>query len=191
MGRFAALYRAACADLALADAYQLPPNTVQYLHRLVGKAHNQFYRARKFNFPAWKRILLEEVPRRIFHDRCVQLAFVLFWGLFILSLLLARYDRNFAYELIGEQQLTMYQDMHSNKVGSGSPIVSPTAASFYIQHNTSIGLECFCLGHLYSPRHCGDDLQRGGARRRFRLHDDRARSAGISSTSSPPTARSS
>ena len=34
--RFASLYRAACADLALADSYQLPPNAVQYLHRLVG-----------------------------------------------------------------------------------------------------------------------------------------------------------
>ncbi len=28
--RFGALYRAVCADLALADAYQLPPNTIQY-----------------------------------------------------------------------------------------------------------------------------------------------------------------
>ena len=37
VARFAALYRAACADLALADAYQLPPNTVQYLHQLVGR----------------------------------------------------------------------------------------------------------------------------------------------------------
>jgi len=41
VARFAALYRAACADLALADSYQLPPNTDQYLHRLVGRAHNQ------------------------------------------------------------------------------------------------------------------------------------------------------
>jgi len=41
VSRFATLYRAACADLALAYAYQLPQNTVQYLHRLVGQAHNQ------------------------------------------------------------------------------------------------------------------------------------------------------
>ena len=42
--RFSTLYRAACADLALAEAYQLPPNTVVYLHRLVARAHNQLYR---------------------------------------------------------------------------------------------------------------------------------------------------
>ena len=29
VARFASLYRAACADLALADAYQLPPNVVK------------------------------------------------------------------------------------------------------------------------------------------------------------------
>ena len=55
VSRFAALYRAACADLALADAYQLPPNTVQYLHLLVGRAHNQLYRTRRFAFAAWSR----------------------------------------------------------------------------------------------------------------------------------------
>ena len=37
VARFASLYRAACADLALSDAYQLPPNTAQYLHHLVGR----------------------------------------------------------------------------------------------------------------------------------------------------------
>ena len=35
--RFAALYRAACADLALADAYQLPSASIDYLHQLVGR----------------------------------------------------------------------------------------------------------------------------------------------------------
>ena len=35
---FAALYRNACADLALASANQFPPGTVDYLHSLVAKA---------------------------------------------------------------------------------------------------------------------------------------------------------
>ena len=51
--RFASLYRAACADLALADAYQLPPDTVQYLHQLVGRAHNQLYRSQTFRWREW------------------------------------------------------------------------------------------------------------------------------------------
>ncbi len=49
VARFAALYRSACADLALADAYQLPPGTVTYLHRLVGRAHNRLYRSKRFS----------------------------------------------------------------------------------------------------------------------------------------------
>ena len=61
--RFAILYRAACADLALADAYQLPPNAVQYLHRLVGRAHNQLYRSRSFDIASWGHSLLVEVPQ--------------------------------------------------------------------------------------------------------------------------------
>ena len=63
--RFGALYRAACADLALAYAYQLPQNTVQYLHRLVGRAHNQLYRSRRFEFAKWADMLLFDVPQ---HD---------------------------------------------------------------------------------------------------------------------------
>src|SRR5215467_8559757 len=76
--RFASLYRAACADLALADAYQLPPNTVQYLHQLVGRAHNQLYRSRALDLAGLSRMLLHDAPQRIFNDRCVQLMFVLF-----------------------------------------------------------------------------------------------------------------
>ncbi len=78
LSRFAALYRAACADLALADAYQLPPNTVNYLHRLVARANNQLYRGRGFDSAAWFRLLMIETPQRIFNDRCVQFCFVIF-----------------------------------------------------------------------------------------------------------------
>ena len=65
VSRFASLYRAACADLALADAYQLPPNTVHYLHRLVARAHNQLYRNRTFDYASWWTTLFEDVPRKI------------------------------------------------------------------------------------------------------------------------------
>ena len=89
VSRFVSLYRAACADLALADAYQLPPNTVQYLHQLVGRAHNQLYRSRQFDYRAWGRTLLVDVPQRLFNDRCVQVALMLFWVTFIGSALMA------------------------------------------------------------------------------------------------------
>ena len=150
VARFASLYRAACADLALADAYQLPPNMVQYLHRLVGRAHNQLYRARRFDYASWRKTLLETVPQKIFQDRCVQLSFLLFWGFFLFCGALAYFDRSFAERLVGPSTLDMMQDMHGNRTG-GSPIVSPMATAFYIWHNTGIGLKCFAGGLLVLP----------------------------------------
>ena len=87
--RFAALYRAACADLALADAYQLPPATIEYLHQLVGRAHNQLYRSQALNFRTWFHELFVVVPRRLLADRCLWLAAGVFWGVFLLAGLMA------------------------------------------------------------------------------------------------------
>src|SRR5678816_583632 len=116
MSRFAALYRAACADLALADSYQLPQNTVQYLHRLVGRAHNQLYRSRKFDLAAWNQMLFTDVPQKIFNDRCVQLMFVIFWGFFILSAWL-EYEKktwpDFAEKVLGEEQIRGLEQMYN------------------------------------------------------------------------------
>ena len=76
---------------------------MQYLHRLVGRAHNQLYRSRKFDLAAWNKMLFTDVPQRIFNDRCVQLMFVVFWGFFILSAWLA-YEKKLWPEF-GEQVL--------------------------------------------------------------------------------------
>lgn len=154
MSRFAALYRAACADLALADAYQLPPNTVQYLHRLVGRAHNRLYRSRDFNYSAWGEMLLIDAPRRIFNDRCVQAAFVIFWGIFILSAFIA-YSRslwpNYAHDMLGEAQIEMLETSFADPIAGRNPNANFGMAGFYINHNTSIGLKCFAGGILVIP----------------------------------------
>jgi uncharacterized membrane protein SpoIIM required for sporulation len=149
LSRFAALYRAACADLALADAYQLPPNTIQYLHRLVGRAHNQLYRTRHFDFAAWGKLLLVNVPQRIFHDRCVQTAFCAFWGVFILSAVLA-YSRaiwpQYAEDMLGSAAIEQLEKNFENPIDGRDPQANFVMAGFYIQHNTGIGLQCFALG---------------------------------------------
>jgi uncharacterized membrane protein SpoIIM required for sporulation len=152
--RFAALYRAACADLALADSYRLPPTTVQYLHRLVGRAHNQLYRSRVFDFAAWGRVLLVEVPSRIFNDRCVQLVFCLFWGFFVLSALLAASPQwwpQYAEHVLTAEVIDALETMYKDPIQGRDPSVSPLMASFYIRHNTSIGLQCFAYGLLVIP----------------------------------------
>src|SRR5688572_10200638 len=154
--RFSALYRAACADLALADAYQLPQNTVQYLHRLVGRAHNQLYRSRRFDFAAWNRMLLVEVPQQVFGDRCVQSMFLFFWGAFFLSAWLA-FDKptwpEYAETVLGHDAIQMLEEMYNEPIGewdrSGDD--SAGAAGYYIQHNAGIGLQCFAFNLLDVP----------------------------------------
>lgn len=154
MARFAALYRAACADLALADSYQLPPNTVQYLHQLVGRAHNQLYRSRVFNLKHWSDLLLSDVPQKIFNDHCVQFAFCFFWGIFIISAILASSTTlwpEYAEAMIGQDQIEVLESNFAAPLGGRDPVEDQIMASFYIQHNTSIGLQCFALGILIVP----------------------------------------
>ena len=133
MSRFATLYRAACADLALADEYRLPQNTVNYLHQLVGRAHNQLYRSRRFDFDSWRKIMLEDVPQRIFNDRCVQAAFILFWGAFLLSAALAASETmwpEYATKVLSEAQIETLEENFSEPLGNRPGSVNASMAGF-------------------------------------------------------------
>ena len=155
LSRFAALYRAACADLALAESHQLPPNTVTYLHRLVGRAHNQLYRASSFDYAHWRHQLLVGIPKRMFSDPLLRLAFLLFWGIFLISwYLAAEYplpgtDRplfpGYAEQILGEADIERMDNDFSN--WSDAPVEARVAMSgFYIWNNAGIGLSVFALG---------------------------------------------
>jgi uncharacterized membrane protein SpoIIM required for sporulation len=151
--RFASLYRSVCADLALAESHQLPINTVQYLHRLVGRAHNLLYRRRKFNLQAVLDMLMYEVPRRIFNDRCVQVAFAIFWGLFILAGCMAYSKQSFpgfAEEVIGANGIATMEDNFKDNPNR-SLEDNLAMAGLYIWNNTGIGLQCFSWGLLVIP----------------------------------------
>jgi len=147
--RFAALYRSACADLALADAYQLPPATIHYLHRLVGRAHNQLYRSRTFNFSTWARQLMFDVPQRLFSDNSLRLAFCIFWGMFLLSGFMAYTSPGFSQLVMGEDAIMMLEEMYSEPVQGRAPWISTPMAGFYIRNNTAIGLQCFAFGLFF------------------------------------------
>ncbi len=151
VSRFAALYRAACADLALADAYQLPPNTVQYLHQLVGRAHNQLYRSRQFDYRSWGKTLLVDVPQRLFGDRCVQFAFVLFWTVFIGSAILAYTQADWAPQILSDREMERLEHDFSEPLQGRASDANYAMGAFYIYHNTGIGLRCFAMGILIVP----------------------------------------
>jgi len=143
--RFASLYRSACADLALAESNQLPPATVEYLHQLVAKAHNQLYRSERYQFRRWYRVIFRDTPRRIFHDPCVHIVAILFWGLFLTSAYLA-YDNSvwpgFAQDVVGQEQLDASSEMFTSFGGRGHS-ENWLMFGFYIFHNAGIGLSCF------------------------------------------------
>lgn len=153
ISRFATLYRAACADLALSDAYQLPPATVTYLHRLVARAHNRLYRANRIDPSTWSQTLFHDAPQQIFADPCVRVAAILFFGLFTLATILGANEAwfpEFVPQLVGEEQISQLEAMYEKPV-SGSLDHYITMAGFYIMHNTGIGLQCFAFGILIIP----------------------------------------
>lgn len=151
--RFATLYRAACADLALANAYQLPPATVNYLHRLVARAHNQLYRANRFEPSRWTDVVFRQAPRQIFADMCVRVAAITFFGLFALSMFLSANEQRFpgfAEKVVGQTQLENLEEMYEQPL-KGSLEHYVQMSGFYIMHNTGIGLRCFAYGILIIP----------------------------------------
>ncbi|QDV14076.1 hypothetical protein CA51_39700 [Rosistilla oblonga] len=151
--RFASLYRSACADLALAEAYQLPPATVEYLHRLVGRAHNQLYRSRNFSLARSVDMLVRQAPQRIFADPCVHVCALLFFGLFWLSMLLGMSEQrlpDFPAQVVGQAQLEQMESNFEAELNAGFEHYV-MMASFYIRHNTGIGLKCFAYGILIIP----------------------------------------
>ena len=149
VGRFSTLYRAACADLALAEAYQLPPGTVDYLHRLVGRAHNQLYRTRSFQTGAWARELFVCVPRRLFSDNCLRLALVIFWGVFGLSGAMAYCLPDYAERAIGQEMMMQLEESFSQPVSRDAAGAGGLMVGFYIFNNPSIGLQCFAFGLVF------------------------------------------
>ncbi len=144
--RFASAYRSACADLALADAYQLPPHTVQYLHELVGRSHNQLYRSKMFRWATWGNEIFHEVPRRLLYDRSLWLAAFLFWGIFLTAMLLGYSSRQFCEEAVGPEALENLEMMYREPISGRDAGESALMGGFYVIHNAGIGLRCFAAG---------------------------------------------
>lgn len=153
VAQFAALYRAACADLALADAYQLPPSAINYLHQLVARSHNQLYRSRMFEFRRWGEEMFVKVPARLFKDNALRLSFAIFWGLFLASMYLSSNGSplpEYAENVLGKEQMKGFESSFENPIGSGGASgLEGGMAGYYIWHNASIGLRCFAAGLLF------------------------------------------
>jgi len=151
--RFAALYRAACTDLAMAEQLKLAPATVEYLHRLVARSHSKLYSSNTFPVSRWHHFMFQTAPRAIFSDVCVRVAFYIFFGMFSVAAILGWAESlfpNFAENILGAEQINAYERMYAAPLPGNFNTYAMQAAK-YIRHNTSIGLECFALGPLILP----------------------------------------
>jgi uncharacterized membrane protein SpoIIM required for sporulation len=151
--RLGELYRAACTDLMLAETHDLPRDTVAYLHALVGRAHNAVYRAQGFRFVDWADALFGTAPRQLRTDPALRISALVFFGSFLLCALMAAGRPGFALTLIGEPMIEMMELSYAEPMGSqradGVQRNDTVMAGYYIQHNTTIGLQCFAYGLLF------------------------------------------
>jgi uncharacterized membrane protein SpoIIM required for sporulation len=152
--RLGELYRSACADLMLAEAHDLPRETVAYLHALVGRAHNAVYRSKGFQIKDWGRAIFEEVPRRLRSDPMLRISALTFWGLFLVTAFVAAAQPGFAARVVGEGQVEAMEAMYEHPMDSSTEDTKASRsdsvmAGFYIQHNAGIGLSCYAWGLLF------------------------------------------
>jgi uncharacterized membrane protein SpoIIM required for sporulation len=151
--RLGQLYRGVCSDLMLADSYDLPRDTVAYLHGLVGRAHNVLYRASGFRFGDWGNVIFDDAPRRLRSDPALRLSAAVFVVSFLICALVAAARPEFARQVVGPAFVEQMDQMYAQPIDSlrdeGRGRNDTAMAGFYIQHNTSIGLQCFAWGILF------------------------------------------
>jgi uncharacterized membrane protein SpoIIM required for sporulation len=146
---FARRYRAACSDLALAEALRFPPATREHLQQLVADAHTQLYRIESFSLLGWLRSLVVDVPRRVVTDPSFWIALATFWAIFLGSLGAAATRPGFAAQVAGEDQLDKVEEMYSQKLDDEKFAADRSImAGFYVFNNAGIGLRCFAGGVL-------------------------------------------
>jgi uncharacterized membrane protein SpoIIM required for sporulation len=93
--------------------------------------------------------LFVAVPQRLFADNCLRLAFVLFWGIFALSGLMAYYSPGFAEQVAGKDHLMRVESDFEDPIEGRPMNQSGEAAGFYVFNNPRIGLMCFCWGLVF------------------------------------------
>ncbi len=139
------LYRAACADLALADAYHLPAATQRYLHHLVARGHARFYRPAPIQWARWRERVLVDVPGRLYGDRSLRVALLAFYGSFALCGVLSTWQPELAVAALGQDGIDSLREMYANAAGRKLD-EGVLMGGFYINHNVGIALSCFASG---------------------------------------------
>ncbi len=144
--RFAAHLRAVGADLALAEAYQLPEPTVDHLHRLVARGTLRFHRRLRDHWARIRRAVLVDAPARLYGDPCLRIAAACFFLPFLGCALWGFADPAAATAWLGEDMAEHMRDMYRDPVTDRTADDAAVMTGFYINNNVGIALACFASG---------------------------------------------
>jgi len=146
---FCRRYRNLCTDLSLAATEARSESVLQYLHSLTARSHSQLYRSLAVRLPSWSRIrelLFESLPRRLYRDPCLRLAFAFFFAPFLVSLVLIWARPEFAEAILGRPLMGRLEAMYGD-LGAGRDLATNAAmSSFYVWNNVTVAIQCFAMG---------------------------------------------
>lgn len=149
--RLAALYRAVCEQLALAQARAYPIHLTQRLESLTQRAHQLIYRRRAWGMARLARLALVDFPQAVRAHRRYLLAAALLFTVPALGAAWAAWrDPGFILHLVDAQQVQSFDAMYGdNEHALGRERAAATdwqMFGFYIMHNIGLGFQCFAAG---------------------------------------------
>jgi uncharacterized membrane protein SpoIIM required for sporulation len=151
--RIAELYRRACEHLALARARNYPRYLLDRLDGLTATAHQVIYQRREFGLARIRQAFLYDFPRAVrAHSAYVWTSVALFFIPMLLMGWLVYQRPDLILSVTSAEQAAEYESMYSNTAQSITPRGADTdwmAFGFYINHNITIGFQCFAAGIFF------------------------------------------
>lgn len=151
--RVAALYRAACEHLAIAESRAYPVWLIERLESLTARGHQRVYRQTDFGLDRLARLFLVDFPAAVrVHRLHVLVALLAFAGPLIVVGALSYLDPGFVLSLHDVRTVDQYEQMYGQSEG---PIGRHGAESdwamfgLYIYNNIGIAFQCFAGGLFF------------------------------------------
>ncbi|MDQ6640522.1 MAG: stage II sporulation protein M [Pseudomonadota bacterium] len=151
--RLAALYRAACEHLAIAESRSYPVWLIERLETLTARGHQLIYAQADFGIDKLRRLFLVDFPSAVrAHRLQVLIALAVFAGPLLVIGVLSWLDPGLILSLQDASVVDQYEKMYGDADG---PIGRRSAASdwqmfgFYIRNNIGIAFQCFAGGLFF------------------------------------------
>jgi uncharacterized membrane protein SpoIIM required for sporulation/uncharacterized RDD family membrane protein YckC len=152
---FAARYREVAADLARARTYEVDPQVVAYLERLVGAGHTVLYQARGTRRPPFLRTLVSDFPAAVIQSRrYVLAAFLLVVVPATIGFTMLREQPRLAEEIVQPEMVSRAEQAAEREArGEGyaraESGVRPVIAAAIISNNIRVCIMAFAGGMLF------------------------------------------